>query len=102
MLNLKVNITFDGILRDASKELPEADKFVLAFVENSSVPIRAKYVPKFLLELYDQDNWCEYNEENDTYYCPEGWHEKNKYDEIDWLVHDKVIAWCELPKVNLE
>ena len=71
MLNLKVNVTFDGILHDASKELPKADKFVLAFVENSSVPIRAKYAPKFFLEPYDQDDWCEYNEENDTYYCPE-------------------------------
>ena len=101
MLNLKVNITFDGILHDASKELPEAGKFVLAFVENSSVPIRAKYVPKFSLEPYDQDDWCEYNEENDTYYCPEGWYECNKYDEINWLVHDKVIAWCELPSVDL-
>ena len=56
MLNLKVNVTFDGILHDASKELPEADKFVLAFVENSSVHIRAKYVPKFFLEPYDQDD----------------------------------------------
>lgn len=101
MLNLKANVTFDGILHDASKELPEAGESVLAFVENSSAPIRAKYVPKFFLKPYDQDDWCEYNEENDTYYCPEGWYECNAYDEINWRVHDKVIAWCELPSVDL-
>ncbi len=27
--------------------------------------------------------------------------ECNECDEINWLVHDKVIAWCELPSIDL-
>ena len=62
--------------------------------------IRAMRAGERTLYLSDeQDPWdgCIYDETEDAYFCAPGWYEKNEYDECNWMVHDKPIAWQHLP-----
>ena len=62
--------------------------------------IRAMRAGERTLHLSDeQDPWdgCIYDETEDAYFCAPGWYEKNEYDECNWMVHDKPIAWQHLP-----
>ena len=45
----------------------------------------------------DVDDWGEYDEETDEYYCPEGWYEWNEHEEVHWAVSEAPRAWRELP-----
>jgi hypothetical protein len=64
------------------------DKKCIAFYQNShgkGRTIMAVFIKKFTDESHTDEDWTEYCEENDTYYCPEGW-----YECID--------NWCEVTK----
>jgi hypothetical protein len=40
-----------------------------------------------------------YDEETDTYWCPEGWFESNEYEEVHWAVVGVVVThWMPLPE----
>ena len=81
---------------------PEAGKPVLvAYTENGRQQwARACWVPKYTEE--DTGNYlgdASYNEENDTYYWPEGWYEWNQHEETHWVIDGEITHWAliELP-----
>jgi hypothetical protein len=40
-----------------------------------------------------------YDEEIDTYWCPEGWFESNEYDDVHWAVSGVTVThWMPLPE----
>ena len=58
----------------------------------------AAWVPRFFEE--DEGNYegaSEYNEENDTYYWPEGWYEEHFYDGTHWRIDGTVTYWAAVP-----
>lgn len=59
----------------------------------------AAYWPKFTQEgHYDEfEGDLDYNEDNDTYYWPEGWYENQYTPDTNWLITDRVIAYMEVP-----
>ncbi len=69
-----------------------------------SIPVIARYVPKFTEELsgIDDEDFAEYNENDDTYYIPEGWYEQ----QLNWdyysdiYIHDRITHWMLLPEVQ--
>jgi hypothetical protein len=52
---------------------------------------------------YDTE-WCEYDEETDTYFCPEGWYEKGaSHEDITWWAMcgsglAGITDWAAIPK----
>ena len=60
--------------------------------------LRAVWVPKFFLESDGEySDYVDYNEEKDEYYWPEGWYERNEYDEVNWHVDHEITHWQPLP-----
>ena len=80
------------------ERLPEPQKPVLLDI-GKQYPIRAQMVPQYALTVGTDaaDDFGEYDEETDEWYCPAGWYEWNQQEEIHWAVNDKPIAWHELP-----
>ena len=65
--------------------------------KTQSVVLRASYIGKFML-LASDDEFGEYDEATDEYYCPEGWYETNEFEETNWSVCGEVVAWMPLPE----
>lgn len=64
-----------------------------------SFVLRAKHIPRFFEE--DEENYngdSDWNDENDTYYWPEGWYETNHYEEVNWQVEQEPTHWMPLPE----
>jgi len=81
---------------------PEGRAVLLAieYANGKRRVIRAMRAGERTLHLGDdQDHWdgCLYDEAEDAYYCAPGWYEKNEFDEVNWAVSDKPIAWQPLP-----
>ena len=87
---------------ETSKQMPKAGEPVIAFVEREGNEwrrrIRAMWCPRFTMESSAEDDNCEYHEESDQYYVPEGWYEDNEYEETHWKVDDPVTHWMPLPE----
>lgn len=82
--------------------LPDGPAFVLACVEDDRgrrTVIRASYARKYELVSNPEsvDENCDYHEEQDEYYVPEGWYESNEFEEVNWHVEGAVVAWMPLP-----
>ena len=81
--------------------LPDGPDFVLACVESDGrrTVIRASYARKYELVSNPEsvDENCDYHEEQDEYYVPEGWYESNEFEEVNWHVEGAVVAWMPLP-----
>lgn len=80
--------------------LPMSPKPVLLCVEyehGARKVIRARFIARFTEAHHSDDDWCEYSEEEDTYFTHEGWYEDNEYEETNWHVNDTPIAWQTLP-----
>lgn len=86
--------------RDATHELPEPGRFVLAVVRCGKMRsvIRAMVAGKYDLEMHSDCDGGEYNEADDTFYCAPGWYECNAFDEINWAVDGTVTHWMPLPE----
>lgn len=80
------------------ERLPEPGKPVLLDI-GKGVPLRALWAAKHTVEAGDECpwDWAEYDEDSDTYYCPEGWYEWNRYEETHWAVSEKAVAWMDMP-----
>lgn len=76
---------------------PEPMKPVLAWDGHQWV--RAMWVPKFTEDAGFNNDWCEYNELDDTYYLPEGWYERQSHsgDALVWHIDCGVTDWRGLP-----
>ena len=106
--NLGINIEDDfgekaGEWISVKKRLPKVDKPVLITAKDNNYEYVCvgKWVEKYSVEDYGENfEFTDYNEENDTYYCPEGWYEciHNWDDYSDVFIYDEVIAWRPLPK----
>ena len=87
-----------------AKNPPEAGVPVIALGKNGAGKvrrIRACYVPKYFMED-DDDSFsgdADYNEDNDTFYWPEGWYEWNEMEETHWLVDFEITHWTPLPEL---
>ena len=78
--------------------LPEPGTPVLLDI-GKKYPIRALWAEKHTVRVgTDVDDWGEYDEETDEYYCPEGWYEWNEHEEVHWAVSETPRAWSELPQ----
>lgn len=89
-----------------SDQMPKPGTPVLAFVRAEARPkwtrrIRAMYAAPKTLEAADGDDG-EYDEERDAYFCKEGWYETNEYEEVHWVVHDRVTHWMPMPEPPTE
>ena len=81
------------------KELPPTGVPVLAFGINSRGEwrtIRAFYAEKYTLEG-NGDDYMDYDEDQDLYFIPEGWYEKNEFEDVNWYVDFDVTHWMPLP-----
>ena len=93
----------DGVASAASwisvdERLPEPGNPVLLDI-GKKYPIRALWAAKNTVRVgTDVDDWGEYDEETDEYYCPEGWYEWNEHEEVHWAVSETPRAWSELPQ----
>lgn len=81
-----------------SDRLPEPGKAVLLDIGRKT-PIRAIWAAQHTVEAGDEcpDDWAEYVEADDIYYCPAGWYEWNEHEETHWAVSATARAWMELP-----
>ena len=80
------------------ERLPEPGNPVLLDI-GKKYPIRALWAAKNTVRVgTDVDDWGEYDEETDEYYCPEGWYEWNEHEEVHWAVSETPRAWRELPQ----
>lgn len=61
--------------------------------------LRARWLPKHFEE--DDNNSfegdCDYDEEKDKYYWPEGWYESNEFEDTNWRIDFKITHWMPLP-----
>lgn len=87
-----------------SERLPEPNTKVLAHYFNAlgnGRTICAIWVPaKSRSEDSGDDDFTEYDEENDTYYWPEGWYEAiENWDDLGWVAvnEGEVAYWQPLP-----
>lgn len=74
--------------------------FVTKVYGDKTRKLRAQYAARHTLELGDdQEPWGDdcYDEETDTYYCPEGWYETNEFEETNWHIDGEVTHWMPLP-----
>ncbi len=46
------------------------------------------------------EEWCDYKEETDEYFVPEGWYEDNTSSETDYAIDFKVTHWQPLPEIK--
>lgn len=64
----------------------------------------ASWTAKFSEEnCGDYDEYCDYNEEDDTYYTPEGWYQELNVD-ADYsgmFLSEPVVAWADLPEYKV-
>lgn len=97
---------YPGWIRIAD-QMPDSGNIVIICVEyknNSDQVIRrilrAMWAAKFSFEAHEDsaESWCEYSEESDCYYCPEGWYEQNHAEEINWQIQGTVTHWMPLPE----
>ena len=80
------------------ERLPEPGNPVLLDI-GKKYPIRALWAAKNTVRVgTDVDDWGEYDEETDEYYCPEGWYEWNEHEEVHWAVSETPRAWSALPQ----
>jgi hypothetical protein len=86
-----------------SERMPEPGVPVLVYVQDESRPkwsrrLRASWSDGKSLEVSSEavDEGV-YDEENDCYWCPEGWYEENEYEETHWRVDHEVTHWMPLP-----
>ena len=78
-------------------QMPEPNTPVLLDI-GKKFTIRALWAEKHTVRVgTDVDDWGEYDEETDEYYCPEGWYEWNEHEEVHWAVSETPRAWRELP-----
>lgn len=93
---------------NTNDEMPKAGQIVFAYMENDVElgekvfefhdVIRAVYYPEFHMECdgtFDGD--CDYNEERDEYYWPEGWYEWNSVEDTHWMATKKAKLWMHIP-----
>jgi hypothetical protein len=83
------------------ERMPETGVPVIAYYKNqsgNSRRIRAAYAGPKSLEADLESDFGEYDEEADTYWCPEGWYEQNEYEETHWQVDETVTHWMPLPE----
>ena len=91
----------DGVASAASwisvdARLPEPNTPVLLDI-GKMFPLRALWAGKHTVRVgTDVDDWGEYDEETDEYYCPEGWYEWNEHEEVHWAVSETPRDWREL------
>ncbi len=79
-------------------QMPEPNTPVLLDI-GKKFTIRALWAEKHTVRVgTDVDDWGEYDEETDEYYCPEGWYEWNEHEEVHWAVSETPRAWRELPQ----
>ena len=79
-------------------QMPEPNTPVLLDI-GKKFTIRALWAEKHTVRVgADVDDWGEYDEETDEYYCPEGWYEWNEHEEVHWAVSETPRAWRELPQ----
>jgi hypothetical protein len=93
------NAQAEGWIKTAD-QLPKSGVPVIAYFVNgcgNGRRIRAMYAAPKTLEGNGESDFEEYDEESDTYYCPEGWYEKNEYEDTNWNVDDPVTHWMPLP-----
>ena len=82
--------------------LPENRKPVLAVVKEDAFiyVVRASYAKKFDIESttdYDEE-FFDYDEKTDAYYCKPGWYENNVFEDIHWGVCGEVTHWMLIPE----
>ncbi|PZP97535.1 MAG: hypothetical protein DI587_17200 [Variovorax paradoxus] len=89
--------TSDG-WTDVAQGLPEPQKPVLLDI-GGKYPIRAMWVAAKTLPVGggDDDDFGEYVEDDDEWYCPEGWYEWNQYENRHWSVGATPLRWMPLP-----
>jgi len=90
-------------------DMPESGRTVLVVAHNSRTGrrtiIRAIHLEKYAEEITDFNDAYEpmtdYDEENDVYYCAEGWYEQIDYwdDPCSVYVDDPVTHWQPLPRL---
>lgn len=84
-----------------AEKMPEPGVPVIALVNPNEYGkkrrIRAMWAPAKTLELALDAEGGEYSEEDDKYYCEEGWYETNEYEEVHWNVSGTVTHWQPLP-----
>lgn len=88
---------------DADEGASPIGKSVLLCVEDAASGrrrvIRAMRAGLNTMELGCDQEWWEgcTTDEDEQEFCPAGWYERNEYDEVNWHVDDKFVAWMELP-----
>ena len=87
---------------DARKIKPEPETPVLAVIDKKNPRVvRACWIPANTIDTsymaFEGDT--EYNEDDDTYYWPEGWYEWNEIEEMHWSLGDGVSHWMPLPEL---
>lgn len=88
------------------EQLPETQQRVLVGFKNSNgyywVTCAEYIAPKSVLEAEHSDeryiNEVEYDEEKSCYWLLEGWYEYNYEPDTNWMLHQKVTHWMELPQ----
>lgn len=84
------------------ERMPEVGVPVIAYYKNQCGKgrrIRAAYAAPKSLEADLESDFGEYDEETDTYWCPEGWYEQNEHEETHWQVDEDVTLWQPLPEL---
>ena len=84
-------------------QMPEPLRNVLVLIDGNPAKnmnqIVANFIPKFTEEAGCED-WSEYCEEKDMFYCPQGWYANTTYigDEYtSYFIEEKVTHWMPLP-----
>ena len=88
-----------------TERLPNKDQEVLAHYKSRygrETTVRAEYFRKHQEEMDCDECEAEYDEETDTYYCPEGWYELIEnwcdYSSVR-IVEGAVDSWLPIPKM---
>lgn len=89
-------------------ETAPKDKRIIVLCQYESgrkVAVIACYCSKFTQEASDDlcgEDWCDYDENSDTYYCPEGWYEQiENWDDLTACAFDSritPIGWASIPE----
>ena len=91
-----------------SIETAPKDKRLLVLCKRSNdtkAVVIGVYCRKFTQEASEEwagEDWCDYDENSDTYYCQEGWYEQiENWDELSACAFDSrntAIGWLPIPK----